>query len=137
MKSISIILILSFLFYCFGCYNTKVVKNENEFQDANEVDGEIYVKTRKGITYFYDKNMYKFGNDTLYGEGQMITERGWRNDPESIKISYIDIKQIKIKEIDPTRTIVGVVITGGIVIGLTVFIITMSDLRHLDFNRQR
>jgi len=125
MRSIAIILILSLLYYCLGCYNTMVVKNEKEFQDAHQMNGEINVITRNSITYFYDKNSYKFENDTLYGEGQMVTKQGWKNGPASIKIAFTDIEQIKIKQLDPTRTSVFVVITGGVVIGLTI-ILTMD-----------
>ena len=118
MKPIAIILIISLLSYCFGCYNTTFLKNKKDFQNSYDMEGKIYVETKKGITYFYGTNMYTFGDDTLYGEGQMVAETGWKNDPESIKIAYLDIDRIKIKQFDSTRTRICTFITVNIILGL-------------------
>lgn len=126
MKCISIILILSFLYYCLGCSSTRVLKNEKELRYSLEKYEHIYVKTRNGITYFYETNTCKFENDTLYVEGQKIIERDKKKEPESVKIAYIDIVQIEIKNIDTARSIFFVVIMGSIIAMIIIIPNTMN-----------
>jgi hypothetical protein len=105
MKNLSVILILSFLHYCLGCYSTKVLKNEEAFVYSFEKTEPIYVKTKERITYFYASGTYKLENDTLYGYGQRLV---WdeKQPPEPVNIACTDILQIEIKKSNYTPLIV-------------------------------
>ncbi len=125
MKCISIILILSFLYYCLGCSSTRILKNEETCVYSFKKTEPIYVKTKERITYFYASGTYKFENDTLYGYAQRLV---WdeKQPPEPVNIACADILQIEIKKSDYTPLIV--VYTVVSVAALVAFASVLSGL---------
>ena len=114
MKCISIILILSFLYYCLGCYNTKVIKQEDEIRDCLiQKQGVYYLTTRNSEKYSFKNHHYKynFENDTLYGSAKRITSNPWQKF-EKVKFPVSDINGIETQKFNP---FIFVVVSGALV----------------------
>ncbi len=103
MKCISIILILSFLYYCLGCYSTRVIKQEDEILNClKQKEGIYYLSTQNSERYSFKNHHYKynFENDTLYGSAKRVTSDPWQKF-EKVKIPVSDINGIETQKFNP------------------------------------
>lgn len=136
MKFKSAVLIVFLLYYLFGCYNIKILKDQDEVRNTLESGREIYVKTKSKKTYYYKTNSYQFVNDTLIGQGQILI---WeeKQEPDSIKISVANIEQVKYQETDRTGSIIGFVIVGSVV-GLAIYFLAVAPaLEDMNLNMRK
>ena len=116
MKSISIILILSLVFYSLGCYRSVILKKDSEIVDALENRKEIYLITDKNETYdFTYSEAYQFKNDTIYSH---IDVQSNRFNP--VKIAYNDIDYIKVEELDEAHIIISTILIAGAIRGFII-----------------
>jgi len=123
MKCISIILILSFLYYCLGCYNKRVLKNEDEIRDCLiQKQGIYYITTRDSQRYSFKDHhyRYKFENDTLFGSAKRLTSDPWQKF-EQVKFSVADIDSMEIQE---TNTVAIIAVSGVLVAGFIIFVVS-------------
>ena len=114
MKCISIILILSFLYYCFGCYDTRIIKQDDEILNSlKQKEGIYYLTARNSERYSFKNHHYKynFENDTLYGSAKRVTSDPWQKF-EQVKIHVSDINGIETQKLNP---LVFVVVSGALV----------------------
>jgi hypothetical protein len=136
MKFKSAVLIVFLLYYLFGCYNIKILKDRDEVRKTLESGREIYVKTKSKKTYYYKANSYQFVNDTLIGHGQkLIWEE--KQEPDSIKISVANIEQVKYQETDRVGSIIGFAIVGSVV-GLAIYFLAVAPaLEDMNLNMRK
>jgi hypothetical protein len=133
MKKISIILILSFIHYCLGCYSTKILKNEESCQHFYKPSDPIYVKTKERETYFYANGTYTFKNDTLYGYGRKVLG-GHKHPPQQVTIPCDNIRQIEIRKPDNTVGVILIVsATIAITVGLAIGLSEMKGMGNMSF----
>jgi hypothetical protein len=114
MKTISIILVVTLLYCCLGCFNTKVLTHNETIQESLKKKEEIIIITydKKKYNFFYP-NTYWFKNDTVYGlvKWEVPKDRTFQD----IKISFHDIEGIEKKELDAARTTLSLVAIGGLI----------------------
>jgi len=94
------------VYYCFGCYSTKVLKQDDEILNClKQKEGIYYLTTRNSERYsFKDQRYnYKFENDTLYGRAKRVTSDPWQKF-EQVKFPISDISNIKTQEIAPIKS---------------------------------
>ena len=121
MRGLSIILVISLCYYCFGCYNTRVLKQEDEILKClKQKEGIHYITSRNSERYSFKDHHYnyKFENDTLYGRAQKVSSKAWEKF-EHIQFPISEINEIETQEIDIITT--GIV-TGIIGIGIYLFV---------------
>ena len=115
MKCISIILILSFLYYCLGCYSTRVIKQEDEIRNCLEQKEGIYFLTARNSERYSFKDYhskYNFENDTLNGSARRVTSDPWQKF-EQVKFPVSDIYGIETQKLNP---LIFVVVSGALVV---------------------
>ena len=134
MKCISIILILSFLYYCLGCYNKRVLKNEDEIRDCLiQKQGIYYITTRDSQRYSFKDHhyRYKFENDTLFGSAKRLTSDPWQKF-DQVEFPVSDIYSTETREIASFRTGIFVVVLGA---ALGVFVINIFNNPGVNIGR--
>lgn len=115
MKSVSVVLIQSFLFNSLGCYNKKSIGDGRKVRSDLETGGDIYVKTKSGPVYFYASNTYKVENDTIDGKGQRTDSSSINDLPEFGKIPLSNIEKITNKDDEAVQIILFMVLTAGVI----------------------
>ena len=116
MKTTAIILILSFMHYCIGCYTATTLNEKKDFQDLADEDQPIYVTTNRGVEYFYPAGKYFVACDTIFGEGRLNLYR--KADIDTLAIAFNDIATIEYKEIDTGLTVANVLIPATVLVAL-------------------
>ena len=133
MKPLSIILIISHIYYCFGCYSTNLIKQDNENHKTVEKfitensDRDIYVITRNSEIFYFPAHSFEIKNNVLKGRGQKYNQGIRKFGEYDIKIDVPKIQQVEFDEFSVKKTIffsVALLVTSFVIIG----IIAMGEL---------
>ena len=133
MKPLSIILIISHFYYCFGCYSTNLIKQDNENHKTVEKfitensDRDIYVITRNSEIFYFPAHSFEIKNNVLQGRGQKYNQGIRKFGEYDIKIDVPKIQQVEFDEFSVKKTIffsVALLVTSFVIIG----IIAMGEL---------
>lgn len=121
-KSFICLLILSIL-NLIGCYSSEVITKKDFDAGQAQIDfsSELNLTTKNYDHYTFPPGFYQISNDTLYGEGRIITSM--KNSPFTGKIAMDDIISFEQKTPDTGATIgliAGIVAAGLLVTALLV-----------------
>ena len=76
MKYMSLIMILSLIHYCLGCYSTNIIKQNSENQIATKEtilensNKGTYIFTRDSAKYYFHPKTYEIKGIVFQGKGQ-------------------------------------------------------------------
>ena len=114
-KLISCVLILS-LFIQFGCYSVRELTIE-EVRKNIEIN-DLTIMKRDSLNLLFEKPEYTVFNDTIKGEGRIISKYYQLSDLHNYNIPFSDIATFETSEFDPTKTLIYSGITIVIIVGL-------------------
>lgn len=123
-KKITLCVLISFLVFSIGCYNTQTITREQfEVTTKEELKARceqlsITVITSDSLEYKFDKGNYRIEGDTLSGFGDQVlggTDRRFQG-----SISFAGITSLKTEEFSLAKTIIAAALPfaafGGIVL---------------------
>jgi len=127
MKPISVILIFSSIYYCLGCYNTNLIKQDNENYKTVEKfitensDRDIYVITRDSEKFYFPAHSYGIKNNVFQGRGRKYNQGVRKFGEYEITIDVPKIQQVEYDEFSVKKTIflsVALLTTSFVIIGM-------------------
>ena|SRR3989337_718161 len=132
-KSFICLLILSIL-NLIGCYSSEVVSKKDFDAGQAQIDfsAELNLTTKDYDRYTFPPGFYHIENDTLHGEGRIITSG--KNSPFNGKLAMNDIISFEQNQFDAGSTI-GLVLgiaAVGFVTALLIFSAAIADAFNPD-----
>ncbi len=112
-----------------GCYsfNSINVSEYDQFKKDQGTPQEIYVKTKNNLWYHFTNYDFYVKNDTLYGNGRILSE-GWHN-TQNCKIAIDEIESLGVEKLNmyTTSVLAGLGILSVLTIAVLFFEVFIAD----------